>query len=148
MAIHNRRIKNTEITFGDDNDFQCQVQSWTLANNSSDPERIYTQCPDGVDFEEVDDEWALELTFFSDWRSAGVSDYLIANDGENVAFTLVHHSGVEGEEVTWTGTVRIKAPSVGGEVRTTEMTEVTLQILGKPVYTRTMDDESSSSGGA
>jgi hypothetical protein len=36
--------------------------------------------------------------------------------------------------VQWSGQVKLKAPNAGGEARTTEMTEVTLQIVGKPTY--------------
>ncbi|MFI6160391.1 hypothetical protein ACIA59_10625 [Micromonospora haikouensis] len=135
MSIHHRKIK--QIQFGlDGEQFECQVQSWTLSNNSDDGEKIYTQCPDGESREEADPDWALEVTFFSDWREDGVSDFLTMHDGETLPFTIDHHPDIPAEHVRWTGEVLIKAPSVGGEARTTEQTEVTLQCVGKPVYSR------------
>ncbi len=76
------------------------------------------------------------MTFYSDWRSGGISDYLQENDEVQVSFQLDHHPDIVGEHVRWTGDVKIKAPTVGGDVRTTETTAVTLQCVGKPEYER------------
>lgn len=135
MAAHNRRLKTILFTLNSVS-YECQLSSWTVQNNTEDGEKMYSFCPDGEFREEADDDYALELTFYSDWRSAGISNFLVQNDQLNASFQLDHHPGVAGEHVRWTGTVKVKAPNVGGEVRTTEMTEVTLQIIGKPTYTR------------
>lgn len=135
MAVHHRKLKLIEFSI-DGTSFECQVNSWQVVNNTDDGERHFTFCPDGEFREDADDDYALELKFFSDWRSEGISDFLVQNDMTEVAFQLDHHPDVVGEHVRYSGTVRIKAPSTGGDIRTTEMTEVTLPIKGKPVYTR------------
>ncbi|MEQ4301590.1 hypothetical protein ABNF97_09385 [Plantactinospora sp. B6F1] len=135
MPPHNRRLKQIEFAM-DSVSFECQVQNWTMQNNTEDGEKQFTQCPDGEFREETDPDYALELTFFSDWRENGISDWLTQNDGELVAFTLDHHPDIAAEHVQWTGELYVKAPSVGGEARATEQTEVTLQVVGKPTYTR------------
>lgn len=135
MTIHNRKLKLIEFDLGGTN-FECQIKTWNLPNNTDDGDKIYTFCPDGEDREETDPDYALELTFFSDWRSGGISDFLVENDGETAAFQLDHHPDIVGEHVRWTGSVKLKAPSVGGDARTTETQEVTLQCIGKPVYAR------------
>lgn len=135
MPAHNRKLKLIEFAVGGTN-FEAQISNWTLENNSEDGEKFYTFSPDGEFIEEAEPDYALTLTFFSDWRSGGLSDYLVANDGVDATFTLDHHPDIPAEHVTWTGTVRIKAPNVGGEARTTETQEVTLQCIGKPTYTR------------
>lgn len=135
MVAHNRRLKVITFTL-EGVSFECQLASWTLTNNSADGEKMYTFCPDGEFREETDDDWALDLRFFSDWRSGGISDYLQTNDKETVAFVINHHPDIVGEHVRWTGNVVIRAPSVGGDARTTEQTQVTLQVIGTPVYTR------------
>lgn len=135
MAAHNRRLKVITFTLAA-TAFECQVKSWQLVNNTEDGERQFSFCPDGEFYEEADPTYALELTFFSDWRSGGISDFLQANDQLAVAFVINHHPGVVGEHVRWTGTVKVKAPSVGGEARTTEMTEITLPCIGKPTFAR------------
>ncbi|GEL17688.1 hypothetical protein [Pseudonocardia asaccharolytica] len=135
MVAHNRKLKQITFDLGGV-EYQCQVVSWQMVNNSEDGEKRYTYCPDGEFREETDPDWSLELTFYSDWRSGGISDFLTLQDGQDVAFQLDHHPDIPAEHVRWTGTVTVKAPSVGGEVRTTEQTEVTLPCVGKPVYSR------------
>lgn len=135
MSAHNRKLK--VITFElDGAEFQVQISNWNLENNSADPETTYTYAPDGEFNEDVDPDYSLTLTFFADWRSAGISHYLWSNDGATVEFTLDHHPDIPAEHVQWTGEVKIKAPNVGGEVRTTEVTETTLKCIGKPDYDR------------
>lgn len=137
MPLHQRKVKVIEFSLGTPaEDFECQVKTWTLTNNSGDPNKLYSQCPDGEAFEETEDDYALELEFYSDWRSDGVSDWLWDHDREDVAFQLDHHPDIPAEHVRWTGTCHIVAPNVGGEARTTEMTSVTLRCIGKPVKTR------------
>lgn len=136
-AAHNRRLKLINLSIGSTS-FECQVSSWTLQNNTDDGDLMYTFCPDGVFREEVDPDYALTLTAFADWRSGGLSDFLVANDGTTATFVLDHHPDVPEEHVTWTGNVVVKAPNVGGDARATETHEITLQCVGKPVYTREM----------
>jgi hypothetical protein len=135
MAAHNRKLKVVEFSI-DGEQFECQLTDWKIVNNTEDGERMYTFCPDGEFREETDPDYALELKFFSDWRSDGVSDWLTLHDQETVGFVLDHHYDIPAEHVRWAGDVKIKAPSVGGEARTTELTETTLQCVGKPAYTR------------
>lgn len=132
---HSRKVKVIEFAI-DSTTFECQVQTWNVANNTEDGEKIYTQCPEGEFREEAEPDYALEFTFLADWRADGISDFLTAHDGETLGFTLDHHPDIVGEHVRWTGDVKIKAPSAGGEARTTETTEVTLPIVGKPAYSR------------
>lgn len=135
MSTHSRKIKIVQFTL-EGNSFECQIKNWKIVNGTGDGERFYAQCADGEFFEDAEPEYSLELEFFSDWRLNGISDYLVTNDQETVAFQLDHHPDVAAEHVRWTGDAKVKAPDVGGEGRTTEMTTVTLPIIGKPVYTR------------
>lgn len=136
MALHSRKLKLIEFAIGAVQ-FECQIRSWTLDPGIPDPERLYSFCPDGRALSEQDEsEPTLQLTFYSDWRSGGISDFLTANSGQDAAFTLNHHPGIAAEHVQWTGTVRVKAPPVGGEIRADEMTEITLMIVDDPIYTR------------
>lgn len=138
-----RKIK--EILFSLDPDgtgvgapvqFECQIKSWNLTPPQEDGERIYTQCPDGEFLEDVEPVWTLELTFFADWKLDGISDFLQAHRGELAGFTLDHHPDLPDEHVQWDGTVKLKAPPVGGESRATEKQTVTMQCIGEPAYTR------------
>ena len=135
MSLHNRQLKVIEFSI-DGTQFECQVKTWSVSNNTDPGEKLYTQCPDGEAREEAEPDYALELTFFSDWQLDGISDFLWAHDEETVDFQLDNHPDIPAEHVRWTGQVKIMAPSAGGDARTTEMTEVTLPIIGKPTYAR------------
>lgn len=129
MSVHQRRLKLITFTL-DGVAFECQLNSWTLDPGSNDGDRQYTYCPDGQFVEETDDEPTLQLKFFSDWRSAGISNFLWSNANETVGFVLDHHPDIVGEHVRWTGQVLIKPAPVGGDARTTEITEITLSVVG------------------
>lgn len=134
MTAHNRKLK--AITFELDGDeYQAQVTSWKVNNNTEDGGKVFTFALDGEFREDTDDDYSLDLTFVADWREVGISRYLVEHDKETVAFSLSHHPTITEENVVWSGNLVVKAPSVGGDVRTTEMTEVTLLIVGKPTFT-------------
>lgn len=135
MAAHNRKLQVLTLDIGG-NEFQIQCRLAELQNNTDDGTTFFTFDPAGTFVEAADDAYALNLEFYADWRSDGVSDYLWANDGTTVSFQLDHHPDVALEHVRWVGEVLIKAPTVGGEVRTTEITATVLQCAGKPTYTR------------
>lgn len=134
-STHNRRVKQIQLGIGG-NQFECQVESWQMLNNTPDGEKRFGLCPDGEFREETDDDYALQLTFFADWRSNGISDYLTQHDKETVAFQLDHLPDIVGEHVRWTGELVLKAPNVGGGGRATETFETTLLVIGKPDYSR------------
>jgi hypothetical protein len=135
MTAHNRKLKL--ITFDiDGTEFQVQCKTWQVVNNTELGEKVYTYALDGEFQEETDDNYSLTATFFADWRSGGISDFLWEHDGEIVDFQIDHHPDISGEHVRWAGEVTLKAPSVGGDVRTTEETAIELAIVGKPAYTR------------
>ena len=135
MTTHNRRVKQIVFTIAGV-PFECQVESWQMLNNTPDGEKRFGLCPDGEFREETDDDYALQITFFADWRSNGISDYLTLHDKETVAFVLDHLPDIVGEHVRWNGDLVLKAPNVGGGGRATETFETTLLVIGKPTYSR------------
>ncbi len=135
MAAHNRKLSRLVFDIGG-NEFQIQCRRAEIVNNTDDAEFFPTFAENGGFIEGAEAAFAIEAEFYSDWRSAGVSDYLWDNDGVTVPFELHHHPDIPAEHVIFTGEVLIKAPNVGGEVRTTEVTSVTLTCNGKPAKTR------------
>lgn len=126
------------VTFTLDNvDYSCQLNSWTVNNNTVDGVKTFTFCGAPSEFRtETDDDWSLTMKYYSDWRSGGISDFLMQNTRAVATFVLDHHPDIVGQHVRWSGSCVIKAPSVGGDVRTIEETSVTLLILGIPTYAR------------
>lgn len=137
MSIHRNQLKYVSLDIGG-NEFRAAISTWRLVDNTEDPEKIYSYGADGQneDTEEEVPDWALELTFFSDWRTpTGLNHYLWTNAGQVVTYTIGHHLGTTGEDPEFSGEVRLKRTPVGGQVRTTEVTELTLPIVGVPDYT-------------
>lgn len=135
MTAHNRKLKIVTFTLAGV-PFQCQLQSWKLNNNTPDGDRFYSYCADGEFVEDGEPDYTFDLKFVADWTLSGVSDYLWTNNLQTVAYILDHLPDIPGEHVRFSGTAKIKAPTVGGDVRTTELTECTLKCIGLPVYTR------------
>ena len=135
MPVNHRKLKYV-IFDVDGSTFQSQLSDWKLNNDTDDAEEFHTYDPDSSFAEEADPSWSIECKFYADWRSGGVSDFLFAHDGETLTCTIDHHPDIVGEHVRFTVPVLIKAPSVGGETRTTELTETTLKCVGAPDYGR------------
>lgn len=135
MTAHNRKL--THIIFSlDGTEYQAQVKTWTMNNNTDDATVFYVFQPGEEFAEPADPSWSLDVGFYADWRSDGIADFLMAHDEEDVDVVLDHHPDVPGEHVRWTGVIHLKAPNVGGDVRTTEEISTTLTFVGKPVYSR------------
>jgi hypothetical protein len=137
---HHRKLKILTLDIGG-TEFQIQCRKAQIVNNTDDGETFYTFGNDGNDdstsfVEAADPSFALDLEFYSDWRSAGISDYLWDNDGVDVDFQLDLNPDIPAEHVIFNGTVNVKAPSPGGEIRTTDVTAATLQCAGKPAKSR------------
>ncbi|MHA6626885.1 hypothetical protein ACU61A_15730 [Pseudonocardia sichuanensis] len=133
---HNRKLKQVTFDLGG-TPFQVQLRNWTMNNGTADATIFHTYGGDASSFaEDAEPAWSLACDFYADWRADGISDYLMVNDETDVTFQLDHHPDVVGEHVRWAGVLHIKAPNVGGEVRTTEITSVTFQCVGKPAYSR------------
>lgn len=137
---HHRKLKVLTLDIGG-TEFQVQCSKAQIVNNTDDGEIFYTFGNDGDDdstsfVEAADPSYALDLRFYSDWRSAGISDYLWDNDGNTVAFQLDLNPDLPAEHVIWNGEVNIKSPNPGGEVRAQDITEIVLQCPRRPVKSR------------
>lgn len=136
MAVAHRKLMIAVFDL-DGTEFQNQLSTISLNNETDDPEQFHTYGGDGESFAEAaDDSYTLDLTLYADWRSNGISDFLTAHDGETLPFTIDWHPNIVGEHIRRTGSVLVKAPNMGGDIRTTETTEVTMTVIGKPSYER------------
>jgi hypothetical protein len=136
VSIHKQQLKYISLEV-DGSEFRAQLKEWHLNNNTDTPDKIYTFGPDGSneDSEDVVPDWELELSFYSDWRAPeGISHWLWTNKGRTVTYTIQHNLGVTGENPTFSGELTVVAPSVGGAARETEITDITLPVVGEPDY--------------
>lgn len=136
MTVHQRRLKIITLTV-DSNSFDCQVSSWTFDPGVKPGALMYSFCSDGEGnnsfYEETDEEPTLQLKFFDDWRSDGISTFLHDNVNTVVDFVLDHHPDIVGEHRRITGQLKVIPHPIGGDARVTEVGDVTLPVL--PGYT-------------
>jgi hypothetical protein len=137
-----RKLKVITLTIGG-TAVEHQLKTWKLTNNTNQGDTTFvfggnTDDPTepGAIVEDTDPDWSFEGTFLADWASGGISDYLTVHDGETAAFVLNHHINEVGEHVQWVGSLKLQAPSVGGDANATEETEVSLKVVGAPTYSR------------
>lgn len=132
---HVKKLKQVTLTVAGQS-WQCQTEKVELVNDTDDPEQAFVLCapPDDSYYEDPDPSYKLDFTALADWRLAGLSRYLWQNDGAVAAFTYVLHPEDPASTVHWTGQVRLKAPTAGGEGRATEKQEISLAVLGKPDF--------------
>lgn len=139
MTIKNKRFKTAVVTFTTPvlADFSCQLMSLAPTNNTPDGERFYTYCADGTGEgrDDADPDWSVTLKGKHDWSTGGISRYLSTNDGKQVEIKINFDNTVTGWDRTWTGTVLLRDPGDGGDARSPQEFEVTLQYIGKPVLT-------------
>src|SRR5258706_5028341 len=135
MVAQNRKL--TQITFSlEDTEYQAQLSSLTLNNNTNDATVFYVFEPGEEFAEPADPSWSMDVSFYADWRSDGIADFLMAHDEEDVAFVLDHHPDIPGEHVRRAGTFHLQAPNEGGDGRTPEAISTTLTFVGEHVYSR------------
>jgi hypothetical protein len=139
LSVHTRRLKAVVFTLNGVS-YDCQLNNWTMMNNTVDGTKTFSYCAAGGQSSEfrteTDNDYALQLKFFADWRAGGISEFLWQNTRAIAAFVLDHYPDIVGEHVRWSGNCVLKAPSVGGDIRTIEETSVTLLVLGLPTFTR------------
>jgi len=136
VSIHAPTMKYVSLDIGG-NEFRAQIKTWKLTDDTDDPDSIYTFGADGQneDTEEPNPKWNLELEFYADWRApTGLNHYLWSNPGQVAAYTIHHNLGTDGSDPVFSGEVKLKRTPVGGEVRTKELTELTLPVVGEPDY--------------
>jgi hypothetical protein len=136
LLVHTRRLKIVVFTLNGV-DQSMQLNNWSILNNTVDGTKTWSYGGNLSEFRtESDNDYALQVKFFADWRAGGISDYLWNNSRAYAGFILDHMPDVVGEHVRWSGTCVIKAPTVGGDLRTIEETSITMLILGVPTFTR------------
>lgn len=137
-----RKLKVITFTLGG-NSYEHQLKDWKLTNNTKSGNTTFvfggnTDDPtkSGAIVEDTDPDWSFDGTFLADWASSGISDFLTVHDNETAAFQIDHHINEVGEHVRWVGSVKLAAPTVGGAANATEETQVSLKVVGAPVYSR------------
>src|SRR5690606_40892322 len=85
---------------------------------------------DGSQEREQDEEtWALEGTIRQQLEADAVEDWCLANAGKEMPFEF---TPVTSTAKSYTGTCRIRAVNIGGDVKTKNTSDFSFPILGRP----------------
>lgn len=142
MAYSPLFMRDVSLTLGTGStEYNCQVAAAAVEVTPGDEVTYTTLCSDGTFSEVGRSTYALALRLGQDWANAqGLARWLWDNEGTTAAFRLqAHGSGTASstDAPAMTGTVRIVAPSYGGEVDNYAEAEVTLPCVAKPTLETT-----------
>ena len=131
QPVNARLVKQISLQVGTDH-FSKHVNNCTYTPSSSQQEwRGGT--PDAVFTDSTASTWALALTFIQDWETEqSLCNFLLEHEGESATLTYMPHAD---GEVSFTSTVQLVAPTIGGAVGSFNESTVTLGST-KPELTR------------
>jgi len=131
MATNIMMVRDGTITFGTGTptEVSCQITGATI-KATPDPKTLVTMC--GKSTVPGVTAYTLELTGAQDWSAAGVSTYLMDNDGVLVDFVL---TPTDQAAPSAAGQCWAVPGDFGGTVGEIAVFSVTMGIEGKPTIT-------------
>jgi hypothetical protein len=119
--------------------FNCDVHLAEVVSNPGDNVEYQTLCPTGSFSSVGKTTYDLHLVAAQDWSTTGLARFLWDNDGALAEFQYQAHGAASMPPTAATpgmaGTVRLVAPTYGGEADTYAELEVTLPCSAKPTLT-------------
>lgn len=113
---------------GDMRQFAAHTTATSLVPSYSDGDVL--NLLDGSTETEVDEEtWALEGTFRQQLETDAIEDWCLTNAGEEMTFTF---TPVDAVSKSYTGTVKIRAVNIGGDVKTKNTSDFSFPLNGRP----------------
>lgn len=113
---------------GDLRQFAAHTTATSLVPSYSDGDVL--NLLDGSTETEVDEEtWALKGTFRQQLETDAIEDWCLTNAGEEMTFTF---TPVDAVSKSYTGTVKIRAVNIGGDVKTKNTSDFSFPLNGRP----------------
>lgn len=120
------------LTFGESGtlqEFGAAVTAVSLEPSYSDGDVV--PFLDGSEDREQDEEtWTLNGTIQQQLTADALEDWCFDHRGEEVPFTFVPNGDDTGKH--WSGTVRMRAVTIGGDVKSKNTSDFELPMLGAP----------------
>lgn len=135
MAVTQSKLKEGTLTLGVDLDaveFSCQATNVRLTPSTSDTgDEVETLCGDKIGAETTT-SWSLAGTSIQDFTDPdGFVLWCFENDLTEVAFSWQPNATAG----TWTGTARVRAVELGGDVNTRLTTDWEWPLVDTPTHT-------------
>lgn len=114
---------------GTPKEFGTQVSEATLAPEYDSDDPINVLSGDEYAGDETE-AWTLSVVLYQDYTAESLNLWLYDNAGLEVPFTFVpSKDGV----IQATGKIKVRAGSIGGEVKKRNTSEVEMPVVGRPV---------------
>lgn len=133
MTVQRSKVKEGSLHLGGATpiDLSCQPTNVRLTPSTDIGDEVETLCGD-VLAGEIKTSWVLNGTSIQDFDDpAGFVAFSFNHDGENTDFTW--QPNIDGP--TYTGTVRIAAQEIGGDVNAQLTSDFSWPMGGKPTVT-------------
>lgn len=133
MTINAHQTGPGSLLIGDDpgTEFAVAITSATLepSVDTEDDQHVLSGdvLPGADEF-----TWALSVTMFQDFDAGGLTDYLFTHRGEVMPFVFRPSNA---HERGWTGSIKIRPMSIGGDVRKRNTSDVEFPLVGEPTIT-------------
>lgn len=128
MAFNDSRLGPGTLTLGS-TDFGVQISNVSLVPSHDTSDGTAT-LGDPTPAQEATTTWSLKGTAIQDWESeAGFVEYCRANNGTSVAFSWVPNTG---KTVTYSGTCKVLAIEIGGDVNKQVTSSFEFSVTGDP----------------
>ena len=116
---------------GTPKEFGATVSEVTLAPEYDSDDPISVLSGDEYAGDETE-SWTLTATLYQDYSASSLDLWLYENAGEELPFTFVpSRAGA----LQAKGTLKVRAGSIGGEVKKRNTSEVELPVIGRPALT-------------
>lgn len=122
----NLRLITATISVGTD-DYSAHIQDYAIIPTSVTAE--VTDVTGKVTRLAGQSGFNVQLNVFQDFSATGLARKMFNDEGTNVVLKIVDGP------TTWTQTVTLVAPQIGGATKAVGVSAVTLPVVGKPVPT-------------
>lgn len=122
----NLRLITATISVGTD-DYSAHIQDYAIIPTSVTAE--VTDVTGKVTRLAGQSGYNVQLNVFQDFSASGLARKMFNDEGTNVVLKIVDGP------TTWTQTVTLVAPQIGGATKAVGVSTVTLPVVGKPVPT-------------
>lgn len=109
-------------------EFAAHTTATALEPSYSDGDAI-DMLDGSVEKEQDEETWTLTATIRQELTVDAIEDWCLENAGEEIPFTFKPNNSVT---KTYSGTVRVRAVTIGGDVKAKNTSDLEFPLLGRP----------------
>lgn len=134
MAVESHTLGPGQLTLGEvasEREFGTAIRNARVVPSATEGDTL-TVLSGAETTDEGDETWTLEGTVLQSYDADALAIWCATNSGTDVPFTFVPRND---EALQVTGTAKVRAIAVGGDVKTRNTSDFNFKIIGKPTFT-------------